>query len=126
MARRIFWSVFSLVLLYVGVTFGNVSSSRSIEEALREMGGNDMPIRPCAQELVAFFNTQRRWPTADEVVLLQPGADRFGWGSTCVGVSPHAVASVIYRHCGDTALAEVEELQQSAIALHDGDRPENR
>lgn len=72
MTRKIFWSVFSLFVLYAGIAFTNFSSSAKIEEALRDMGGDAMPVGPYAQKVVKFYNENKRWPTATEVVLPEP------------------------------------------------------
>lgn len=74
MARKIFWSVFSLLVLYAGLAFTNFSNSAKIEEALRDMGGDAMPVGPYAKEMVRFFNENNRWPTATEIVLPEPPA----------------------------------------------------
>ncbi len=39
MARKIFWGVFSLIVLYVCVALLNFSSRTKLNDALREMGG---------------------------------------------------------------------------------------
>lgn len=73
-ARKIFWSVFLLIVAYLGVAFTNFSSSTRIDEALRDMGGDTMPVGPYAQEMVKFFNENKRWPTSIEIVLPEPPA----------------------------------------------------
>lgn len=74
MSRKIFWGVFSLVVLYACVAITNFSSGAKLEEALRDMGGYSMPVGPYAQEMVDFFNENNRWPTATEIVLPEPSA----------------------------------------------------
>ncbi len=74
MSRKIFWGVFSLIVLYVCVAITNFSSSAKIAEALRDMGGDSMPVGPYAQEMIDFFNENNRWPAPTEIVLPKPPA----------------------------------------------------
>ena len=75
MARKLFWGVFSLLVLYACVVFSNFSGSTKIEEALREVGGNSMPVAPYARVVAQFFTEHQRWPEASEVVLPKPPAE---------------------------------------------------
>lgn len=74
MARKIFWGVLSLIVLYVCVALLNFSSSTKLNDALRDMGGDTMPVGPFAQEMIKFFNKNKRWPTSTEIVLPKPPA----------------------------------------------------
>ena len=74
MARKIFWSVFLLLVAYAGVVFTNFSSSSKIEEALRDMGGDSMPVGIYGQEVIKFYNENQRWPSPSEIVFPAPPA----------------------------------------------------
>ena len=74
MARQVLWGVFSLLVLFASVVYINFTSAVKIEEALRDMGGDSMPVAPYAQKLTDFFNENSRWPTPAEIVLPDPPA----------------------------------------------------
>lgn len=73
-SRKIFWGVFLIIVLYVGVDLTNFSTNTKLQEALRDMGGYSMPVGPYAAKMVEFFNKNGRWPTDTEIVLPEPSA----------------------------------------------------
>lgn len=154
MGRKVFWGVFSLLVLYACLAMSNFSSSTGIEEELGAMGGYSMPLAPYTREVENFFNAEGHWPTADEVVLSDPPADgmvhsvelepngmlvlhlrrrvwlqrvqikvavlltthEHGNHWACVNVRPASMARVVYRQCGHSSLADVEDERAKVIA----------
>lgn len=74
MTRKTFWIVFSLIVVYAAVVFSNFSTSTKLDEALRDMGGDSMPVGAYGNAMVGFYNANKRWPTPVELVLPAPPA----------------------------------------------------